>query len=190
MYEGEVARWRALMIDAVRPVASLPLLLSGGIDSGTLLAAALACGARPACYVFQLGGVESEDARAARSMALTLGCSLSTVESPRTLDRLVADVQVVTKFIGHGQKTHVQCCHPVLHLVRRLREDGHECAVIGTGGVVEDARACAVILGRDGEAAARAHRRERLLGTGPSATNSMIALARSLGVEMVQPYAE
>lgn len=110
-------QFRALALDAMRPYDGIDyaLLLSGGVDSATMLAAALVRGHKPHCYTFRLSGYESSDFKVSRSMCETFGLQFTPVIVPQDVDTLIADIKRVMKVIQTAQKTHVQCCHPMLY---------------------------------------------------------------------------
>jgi asparagine synthetase B (glutamine-hydrolysing) len=187
--DGQALEWRLRFLKAMAGLENVPLLLSGGTDSGTILAAQLALGGRPDLYSFRIGDKDHEDVRVARLMAETFQLTLQVVDIPRTEEQLVADLAAVSRFVDRPiRKSHVQCAQPILHLSRRLQRDGHRRAIAGTGGVVEDNRRCAVLLAREGEYAARTLRRKNLLELAGSATESMHRAAAACEVEMVEPF--
>jgi asparagine synthetase B (glutamine-hydrolysing) len=124
-------------------------------------------------------------------MAAFARAELTVVEIPRTPERLEADVREVLRLLRTARKTSVQCAQPVMHLARRISEDGYSGAVVGTGAVVLDDRKLAVMLDRYGEEAARRYRREKLedrhrdCGTG-----RMHEMARLCGVTLEEPYSD
>lgn len=181
-------KWRESLLRVVAPDLGCPVLLSGGVDSSTILAATIALGDRPRCYTFTVGDSDSIDLRVSRLMCDAYDLELVVVRIPRDVDVLTADVESLIRELGTSRKTAVQCCHPIAYLADRISEDGFDRAFVGTGGVVEDNRKCAVILHREGEEAARAYRRSQLLDTEGSATWHMHATARRRGVRLVEPY--
>lgn len=185
------ARWRSLLLETIEPYADLPLLLSGGMDSATLLAASLTLGCRPTCYSFRLGDADSEDVATARRVCRAYDLEHVVVSLDSSLDALWAELPDVIERIGTARKAAVQCAQPLLHLARRIRSDGHERVILGTGGVVEDNRELSFMLRREGEEATREYRRRNLYewnGSG-NATEAMHVVIRSERVGTVEPYA-
>lgn len=182
-------RWRNLFLQAVEPVAHHPLLLSGGMDSVTILVAQRALGHRPLCVAFTIGGQDNADTRAARHAADALDVPLDVVDLPRDVDRLAADIRRLSRSLtGPPRKAVIQCAQPVMWMAEHLAAAGHGDALIGTGGIVEDNRKCAVLLHQQGEDAARELRRSNLLDWHNSATGAMIATGAAFGVALHQPY--
>lgn len=197
----EAAReWREALVETVRPYAEakLPLLLSGGVDSGTLLAACLELGHHPKCYAYTLHWPSSpdhglsDDFIAARRAARSAGCEFEGVRIPRTFERLEEDVREVIDLLRVSRKTSVQCAHPMLHLFRAISAGGAERIIAGTGGVVLDGRSVMVLLAEEGEEAVRELRREKLQDRSnpETATGQMHILGEKLGVTLEEPYSE
>ena len=178
--------WRQHMLDIVEPYKDAPLLLSGGMDSGTILAAQLALGGKPQCYTFQLENFQSKDYKVARSMCHHYKLTLHCVEIPR--DKLLDDVIKIITTFKTTKKTHIQCIHPMLYIADMMAEDAVSQCLIGTGGIVEDNRKCAVALHKHGEDAARKIRRENLLNTTGSATEKMHDTLKRVGIRPIEPY--
>lgn len=192
--DRQAAEWRDKLLEAVEPhaKAGLPLLLSGGVDSATLLAACVHLGHRPSCYGFALNVPStSTDFRMARRMAVRLGCDWTAVLIPRTFEQLESDVREVIRLLRTSRKTSVQCAQPIMHLTRQIAKDGFSDALVGAGGVVLDDRRVMTIRAEGGEEAAREYRREKLddrhrdCGTG-----RMHEMARLMGVTLEEPYSD
>lgn len=183
-------RWRELLMEAARPVRDRPLLLSGGTDSAAILSAQLACGGRPPLYTFGLVGVQSADVETASLIAREFKLKHAVVLVERTIERFREDVEWIVKELRTVRKTAVQCAQPVLHLARRIKKDGHDVAVVGTGGVCEDNRTCQMTLYYEGEEAARKYRRTTIYSSqGPemNGTRAMHRIAKAAGVELAEP---
>lgn len=193
--DAQAKAWREAVLETVEPYAEakLPMLLSAGLDSGTLLAACLDLGHRPHCYAYVLdpGGL-SPDYVFARRMATILNCEFTGIWIPRTLDQLERDVREVISMLRVSRKTSIQCCQPLMHLARRMHEDGHQRAIAGTGGIVLDGRAVMVARADEGEEAARKMREEKLDDkmNRETATGQMHIMALKCGIELVEPYSD
>lgn len=193
------AKWRAKLVETVRPhaEAGIPLLLSGGVDSATLLCACLELGHRPKCYGYRLlvpgdaSAAYSADFSYGKRMAISAGCRWKGIFIERTFERLEADVREVISMLRTSRKTSVQCAQPIMHLARAVAEDGFDRALVGTGAVVLDDRTVMTIRGREGEEAARKYREEKLedrhLDCG---TGRMHEMARLCGVTLEEPYSD
>lgn len=143
--------------------ADTPILLSGGIDSATVLAASLELGRLPVCYTFHLEGSPSQDARVAASMTETTGAELRTVVIPRDLDGLLADVRFLIRSGVKPQKTFVQCAHPFHYLARQISADGYSLVSHGmaAGDLFPTSRKAMVIYSRGGQEAFDDYRRQQ-----------------------------
>lgn len=146
------------------PERQADVLLSGGVDSTTVLFAMLESGRRPRCVTFHVEGIESEDLRAARAITHTFSLEHLVVPVPVDLDTLIRDVGIVIGLIDWSttdkiRKTVVQCCHPFLYVYPKL-------APLALCGLAADDfyltnRSDAIAIHRDGETAASAWRRSR-----------------------------
>lgn len=185
------ARWRAALLEVVRAWRNEPVLLSGGMDSVTLLRAAVELGGLPPCYTYRLDGEDGPDFEMAARVARDLGVPFREVVIPRTRRQLEADVREVIDLLRTARKTSVQCAQPIMHLARRVRADGFARAVVGTGAICLDDRTVMVVLGERGEGAAREYRRDKLedryrdCGTG-----RMHEMALLCGVRLEEPYSD
>lgn len=183
------AAWRENLLATLSPFCNLPILLSGGMDSATLVAAALELGTRPKCYSFRLGGQDSQDVRVARKICRDHDLALHVLDIPRSPHHLIADVRRIIGLLRTSRKAAVQCAHPMMYLARKINDDGHTTAIVGTGGICEDNRKSAVLLAQEGEEAVRELRRKNLMEFWGSATGEMLNMAHHMGVILVQPYA-
>lgn len=189
--DGQAEEWRSALCETVVRDAVLPLCLSGGMDSTTLLAAAQEVGARPVCYSFSIGGAESRDLHAARRVARLAGAELRVVDIPRTEDQLLGDVRAVIGFLGRSRKTAVQCAHPVWRMAQAAGADGFPGLVLGTGGICEDNRAVQVAAGAGDWETVDRIRRANIGASGQrgTATWAMHEAVRAAGLRPVEPYA-
>lgn len=180
-------------MQVVEPWKDLPNFLSGGADSGTILAAQLALEAKPPVYLLQLGNTQSSDFLVARQMAEAFGLTYRSAIIPRDEETLVHDIREMYRVLGTTRKTAIQCGQCMKYLAQTAAADGHTEALTGTGGVVEDCRACAVILHQQGEEAAREYRRQSLFGstsTEMNGTRAMHDASRHFGIVLREPYSQ
>lgn len=195
------AEWREALVETVRPYADsrLPLLLSGGVDSGSIHAACLLLGHRPKCYGYSLVRYSgeapfplSQDYVVGRRAAISGGCRWKHVFIDRAFRRLEEDVREVISLLRVSRKTSVQCAHPLLHLLRAVKADGFERVLAGTGGVVLDGRSVMVLRAEEGEEAARKLREEKLGDrmNPDTATGQMHILGMKLGVFLEEPFSD
>lgn len=182
--------FRALMLEAVASCgAALPVLLSGGVDSATILAAQRALGAKPKCYSFHLAPDLSNDVRVAASMSARFGLQHRVSQIPRTEDALVADVREIIRITGKTWKTHVQCSQPFLYLASEIKSTGADAALMGmaAGSLWGDNREAQFGRGRSGDAGFRDYR--RFCHRHPdNSENSVKTVAAANGVELRDPY--
>ncbi len=178
-------------MEAVARTPDLPLLLSGGVDSGTILAALLEMGRKPDCYLYRLEGRPSPDAEVALRMCEDFNLSryLTVLsEEPEEVDQYVREV---IRILRTARKASIQCALPIFHMTRVAAGDGHRGAFVGTGAVVLDDRTVMVRLAAEGEEAAREYRAAKLndryvdCGTG-----RMHEIARKVGVPLEEPYSD
>lgn len=198
--DEQAARWREALLETIRPAvdAELPMLLSAGLDSGTLLAACLDLGHRPHCYSYVLnqgvseGGELSRDYVFSRRLTTRFRCDFTGIWIPRNLDQLESDVREVIRILRVAKKTSVQCCQPMMHIARQLKKDGETRAIAGTGGIVLDGREVMVMAKESGEEIARVLRALKLRDreNPDTATGQMHRMAAHFGVELVEPYSE
>lgn len=111
------------------------VLLSGGIDSASILFALLEAGKHVACYSFMLDGKMSTDFSLARRNAREFGAEFIPVLLPRDMATLQKDVVTLAK-LGAKKKTDFECGWPMLHAYAAIKErvvfsgmgaDGHFC---------------------------------------------------------------
>jgi asparagine synthetase B (glutamine-hydrolysing) len=198
--DEQAARWREALLETVRPAvaAKLPLLLSAGLDSGSILAACLDLGHHPHCYSYVLnwsveeGGELSRDYVFSRRLSTRFHCSFTGIWIPRNLEQLESDVREVIGILRTARKTSVQCCQPMMHIARQLQKDGETRVLAGTGGIVLDGREVMVTRAEEGEEAARKLRAEKLRDRDnlDTATGQMHRMAKHFGVDLVEPYSE
>lgn len=108
-------------VDVIDPHSDGELMLSGGVDSATVLFAMLEAGRRPRCLTFYLEGVESRDLRVSRSMCQEFGLEHVAVMVPRLPATIREDSRKIIELVDWSRlsslkKTVVQCVHPFLYL--------------------------------------------------------------------------
>lgn len=180
---------RTLAMGAMREHSEDIMLLSGGVDSATMLAAALACGYKPRVFTFRLSNYVSPDFKVAQSMAETFGCAFHPVIIPMDTDRLIADVQRVIQVIKTSLKTHVQCSHPFLYLCEEANRIGVSRFIYCSAGssLYGDGRKAMIMYHQQGEEAYRKKRLKDAEDTG-SSDKSISALCAIYGVQIHDPY--
>ena len=129
---------RKVLLDelAAIPDYSVGLLLSGGIDSASLMFGLLEVGKRVTAYSFMLDGHVSTDFALARRNARAFGVPFVPVFLPRDLPSLKRDLYRLARTGKATRKTDFECGWPMLHAYPAVRErvvvsgmgaDGHFC---------------------------------------------------------------
>jgi asparagine synthetase B (glutamine-hydrolysing) len=187
---GKALQLRELAISAMRDHADDILLLSGGVDSATMLAAALACGYKPRIFTFRLDGYISPDFRVAESMAMTFGCEFTPVLIPMDVDELVHDVRNIIQITGSSLKTHVQCSHPFIYLSKQAYTIGVKRFVYCGGGsdLYGDGRKAMITYHQQGEEAYRAKRAHDAAPDVWGSSVSIMKVCESFGMTIYDPY--
>jgi asparagine synthetase B (glutamine-hydrolysing) len=189
----EVAgEWRRLLLATLDEYArGLPILLSGGVDSGTLLAGLLELGERPECYAFRLSGTRCVDFEVAQKMASDHELRFEPVVIEQTEEELVRDIRRVIELLGWSGKAIVQCSQPIMRMADRIVADGATGAIVGTGAVCLDDRKVNMLAHYDGEEVARDYRRAKLDDKNRECgTGGMHRIASLVGAPLVEPFSE
>lgn len=183
--------WKDKLMETISPVAHLPLLLSGGVDSATLLAAQMELGYKPRCYSFRLGNRDSTDVSVARKICADYSLPLTVISIPREEGVLIADIKYLIDILGTNKKAAIQCSQPVMYMARAIKVDGYNGAIVGTGAVVLDDKRVAILWAKQGEEAARKYRAAKLDDRHlPVGTGYMHRIAKLHGVLLEEPYSD
>lgn len=111
------------------------VLLSGGIDSASILFSLLESNKSVTCYSFMLDGKMSTDFALARRNAREFGAEFVPVFLPRDIATLQKDIVLLAK-LGARKKTDFECGWPMLYAYNAVQErvvfsgmgaDGHFC---------------------------------------------------------------
>lgn len=188
MQEHIIALREALLRSVAR-YAGLPVLLSGGIDSATIVAALLAIGARPVCYTFGLSGFDSDDVRAAAHLCRVFDLQHHVVRIPQELSTLTRDVVEVIRIIRRATKTHVQCAQPMIHVGQALAAAGYDRAWVGlaAGDLMPCGRKASEWYRAHGDRGWRRYRDEHYHSADLS-DYSMQKVAQAHGLTLVDAY--
>ncbi len=164
-------------------------MLSGGVDSATVLAALLAIDRPPRCFTFTLGRYESEDLASARAMCRELDLDHQVVRIPQDALVLERDVRRLVRIVG-PRKTWVQCGHPYLYVVPQLAEYGYHGVYVGLFGDDLWGTGRRVMSGwrRLGDTWAREERNKKLALLLVDDGGELVA--QSLGAEMLDPFTD
>lgn len=137
MAPTQIGRQRAMTPDSIRsyreaicaayqqidPKGEADVWLSGGVDSATVLFAAMECGFKPHCITFHVKDVPSPDLEISRKICSCFGLKHSIITIPSDPQSVIADCfRVIDELIDwpsmrDASKRVIQCLHPILYLV-------------------------------------------------------------------------
>lgn len=118
----DVTKLRALIIEqAAHAVDEPAVLLSGGLDSATVLFSLLEAGKRPVAYSFMLDGKLSTDFSRARYLAAATGVVFHPILLPTDPTQLLSDVVRIVK-LGCRKKSDIECTWPRLRTIEQVVE--------------------------------------------------------------------
>lgn len=106
----------------------IALLFSGGMDSLSILLSCLDVGIKPTLYTFYLDNYVSEDILSSRRIADLFDLKLEEIIIDTARIDLLADVRYIIKTFNTSKKTAIQCIHPFLYVIPRIKE---ECVLSG-----------------------------------------------------------
>jgi asparagine synthetase B (glutamine-hydrolysing) len=117
------------LIDRVErcdPDRNAELLLSGGVDSSTVLFAMLESGRKPRCLTFHIDGLYSNDLKVSKAMCKTFGLEHEIITLPRETAVIYAECERTIGMIDWTRipkirKTHVECLRPFLYLLPAMK---------------------------------------------------------------------
>lgn len=135
---NNIKLFKELIINSVINYDCDTLWLSGGVDSGTILAALLELNKKPKCITFEVDGYASNDLIVAQSMCKKFSVPLEIV----TIDKrtLYEDLQwLVRAFEEYSQihdgvqpyKTYIQVAHCSMHILKRMESLGYSQSLTG-----------------------------------------------------------
>lgn len=187
----DAERWRDALLATLSTLPDVPVLLSGGMDSMSVLAGLVTLGRKPACVTYRLDGAYSEDMSVAIRITRDLGVPHHAVLIDPDPRQLRADVERAIRVVG-TRKTRVECAVPMFYLARYVnRALGASSAFVGDPGIIEDIRAYQVATNASGGVDTPAMRELRLRGygeVGPGSAAMREAAAR-YGVDLIGPFA-
>lgn len=191
--QDKVKEFRSLFIRAVERSIDgsdkVALMLSGGVDSCTVLAALLLIGIKPETFTFYLSFSESEDLKAARKIAKAFSLESNFISITRSEETLIRDIRTLAPLIKYPFKTHYQCSQPFLYLSKAAVDRGYESALFGISAddLYGTTKQIAIVRGKSGEDAARKLRIKNF--NDPSASDySIMSVSESLGLKLVDPF--
>jgi asparagine synthetase B (glutamine-hydrolysing) len=115
---------RVTLIDEIKSYqdTDVAVLLSSGVDSHTILFAALAAGKNVHCYSFVMENIESRDCRIAKNTADLYKLPFTKITLPTSLDILVSDLNFIINEIGCSKKTDIECFWPMMYSMNQIKE--------------------------------------------------------------------
>lgn len=177
------------MVDAVDK-SKIGLMLSGGVDSTTILWQLLELGVRPRLYTIQIPTVDkdSKDTARAKALAERYSLPLQLVTMPQDEDQLVRDISDLSDSVELRSRADFEVLIMYSYLMRSARDEG--CTTIFSGVADEAIH----IVGRKGETRGRTGRISlseanfrRMLSCGNPQTESIVQLASSHGLNIGLP---
>jgi len=182
--------FREKFLDGLSKLPDAPVMLSGGVDSATILAGLLELGKTPDVITFQLGEYQSPDVIVAKSMCETLKLPHCIVKIPQSDETLKSDIKRLVNIIGTTKRLHVQCAHPFLYVCPTILDLGYHEVL---AGFALD-HICG--MGRYGEQCARdntprAFTELRIRGIEDmtqTSTDTIPKLCASYGIKILDPY--
>jgi len=123
--KDEVIKFRQLLCDVIRTQCTnneAAVLLSGGVDSQTVIFACLELGIVPTAYTFRLKDYESRDSFYAKSLCEKFGIThkMIVVDS----STLELDFLTLANKYECRKKTQYECIYPFIHLFPHIKEQG------------------------------------------------------------------
>lgn len=166
---------------------NVPLFLSGGVDSASVLFAQLELGGRPPCFTFKLEGPDSSDALVATKLAAHFGLYHEIVELPRDWHLALRDTIETLRAIGTAQKTHVQCTIPMAYVAQTIAWKGYERGLMGMaiGDAWATSRHPQMLYHAEGEAASKIDRRRHVEDPALSDYSIVRGVKIQTGLELV-----
>ena len=114
---------------------NIAILLSGGIDSASVLFSLIDAKKNVTCYTFMLDGILSTDFAMARHLCKRVGTQFVPIFLPTNYDVIMADLRTLAA-MGAKTKTDFECAWPLLYCYKQIKErsvysgmgaDGHFC---------------------------------------------------------------
>lgn len=189
-----------LMLESIRQTPwDSAILLSGGIDSATLLAASLELGRTPQLITVNLGTEWSADTQTASQMARAhnlphhvVQVDDSEVYRERLIRRTIAICATPIRESRGHEKTHVEVAATLLDALEFAGRYGHRTLLQGmaAGDAYGDSRHAHVRRSEMGEEGARAYRAPMLDDPYDVTLTDRTALylAAVFGVKLIDPY--
>lgn len=188
---ADTKRWRDALLMTLADLPDMPIMLSGGMDSMSLLAGLVTLGRKPDCITYRMADSFSEDMAVANRITRDLGVPHHHVLISEDPAMLRADAERAIGRVG-SRKVRVECYVPMFHLAEYAsRVLNASSAVTGDPGIIEDMRAYQVAThathGIDNDEM-KVMRRRGYGEVGPGSA-AMRTAASDAGVTLVGPFA-
>lgn len=182
--------FRDALLATLETLPDVPVLLSGGMDSMSVLAGLVTLGRKPDCVTYRMAESYSEDMAVAVRITRDLGVPHHQVTISEDHGQLRHDIERAIRFVG-TRKTRVECAVPMFYLARYVnRVLKASSAFVGDPGIIEDVRAYQVAINASRGVDTAETRELRLRGygeVGPGSAAMREAAAR-YGVTLIGPY--
>lgn len=187
-----VEELRKVLLDRTRVPEPCAVLLSNGVDSNTLLAAALRNNRKPIVISFRVAHRISTDWSAARRTADRLGLTFVDVEVSDDVDEIAADVRWAIG-LGLRKKADIECAVPVGHAINTASALGIKTLLTGAAADGHYALSRkAVVAAHDGRLDdpdwLDAFRSAYFARQDPAQATTMRRYAATQGVDLQAPY--
>jgi len=167
------------------------VLLSGGVDSSSIVAHLVENGITPSCLTFGLSGRDSLDIRSAKAITKYYGLTHHIIKIDRA--RLEPLVRQTIGIIKTSRKTHVQCALPLIPTCELMLELGYNSAYVGyaIGDVLPCGRKASVAYSSGGDKSWCEWRKNKFDTSNKNKNSSYIsmdAIFKHFNLSMVDPY--
>lgn len=174
-------------------IRSLPeeivVATSGGVDSSSLVFAALDEGKKVRIASFTVSGRTSSDFAAAKRLASTLSLPFLPVELPTDPDAICADLRLIIRRYKARKKTSVECLWPFLYVLREMQKNDLRTLVTGSAADGHFALSKkAMIHHRYPRAKFQAFRRAYFAQEDPAQVKTLARIGKDFDVSVRAPY--
>lgn len=183
---------RKVLGEIIEPLPSdLVVSTSAGIDSASLVLAALDKGKTVTVMSFTLDDRESKDFVVARRIANTFGLDFLPVVLPTDGETVLRIVENIVSELRTSRKTTIECLVPFMIALPILRDAGHTTLVTGSAADGHFALSKkAMIHFREPQPMFQAFRHQYFAKSDPAQTKSLPYLAKAFGVSSHSPYTD
>lgn len=173
---------------AALPSGPIAVATSGGVDSSSLVLAAIDAGRRPIVTSFTLVGERSTDFLAASRLASELELDFVPVYLPVARSTIAADVKTLVGRWDARKKTSIECLWPFLHVFAVLAA---EASILVTGSAADGHFGLskkAMIHWREPKARFQEFRKNYFSNPDAAQVATLKEIGRSVGIEVTAPY--